>query len=63
MIKNKRCTKFEIDESTGRCKYYGGSLERLAACYDDCKKRIKRETKKDKLRIALEKCYVGVADE
>ena len=59
MIKNRVCMKFELDEATGRCKHYGGSLERLAACYDDCKKRRKRKTQKDKLKIEIEKCYVG----
>lgn len=59
MIKNKRCTKFELDESTSRCKWYGGSLEHLAACYDECKKRTKIKTQKDKLRIELDKCYTG----
>lgn len=63
MIKNKRCTKFKLDESTGKCKHYGGSEKHLAACYDDCKKRMKKETEKNDIRKELEKCYVGVAVE
>ncbi|WP_312288108.1 hypothetical protein [Terrisporobacter sp.] len=58
MIKNGRCTKFELDESTGRCKHYGGSLEHLAACYTKCKKR--KISKKDKNKIALEQYITGV---
>lgn len=59
MMKNKKCTGFELDENTNRCKYYGGSLKHLAACYDECTKREKIQTKKDKLKAELEKCYVG----
>lgn len=59
MIKKNRCKKFELDENTGKCKYYGGSLKHIAACYGDCKKRRKRKTEKDKLKIELEKCYIG----
>lgn len=58
MTKNGRCTKFELDEVTGKCKWYGGSLERLAACYDDCKKRNK--TKKNIMQSKIEECYTGV---
>lgn len=58
MIKNGKCTKFELDEATERCKWYGGSLKHVAACYDECRKR-RRKTQKDKLRIELEKCYTG----
>lgn len=58
MIKNKRCTKFELDENTGRCKFYGGSLKHLAACYDDCKKR--KKAKKNKIQSKIDECYIGV---
>lgn len=59
MIKNKVCNKFEVDEATGRCKWYGGTLKHVAACYDECEKRGKTETEKDKLKVELEKCYIG----
>lgn len=58
MIKDKRCTKFEADEA-GRCKWYGGTLKHLAACYDECNKREKVKTEKDRMRIELDKCYTG----
>lgn len=58
MIKNKRCTKFKLDELTGRCKHYGGSLKYLAACYDECKKINK--TEKNEIQKTLDKCYTGV---
>ncbi len=56
MIKNKRCTKFELDENTGKCKYYGGSLKHISACYDYCKKR--RKNKKNKTQMILDECYI-----
>lgn len=58
MIKNKRCTEFELDESTNKCKYYGGSSKHAAACYDECRKINK--VKKNKIQKALEECYTGV---
>lgn len=57
MIKNGKCTGFELDDNTKRCKHYGGSDEVLEACYYNCKKRNK--VKDDKKEL-LDKCIIGI---
>lgn len=56
MIKNGKCTKFQLDNNTKRCKFYGGSEEVIEACYYNCKKRNKVNNDKKEL---LGKCITG----
>lgn len=57
MLKNGRCTGFELDNNTKRCKFYGGSEEVIEACYYNCKKRNKAKDDKKEL---LDKCITEV---
>lgn len=57
MIKNGKCTGFELDNNTKRCKYYGGSDKVIEACYYNCKKRNKEKNDRKEL---LDKCITGV---
>lgn len=57
MIKNSKCTGFELDNNTKRCKHYGGSDKVMEACYYNCKKRNKEKNDKKEL---LDKCITDV---